>query len=313
MKKNLSNYEKDFSDTFLSNNKSQYDFNINNKNIPVILSIDSSQRNNITNPKPNKYSILLDQSYNEIISLELIYANIPKSIYNITEFNNTLHFQETTNGPILEAVLLSGNYTINELITELTNRMNDAYLSIGTYTIVIEPFTLCIKITQTLAGSSNTFNLIFFERDELDFKNGNKSKKIYKEKSIGYILGFEPKDLTNVPGPDSFFTSLHPYNINPLSYINLYINKDSRYSHVHSNNDASKGCFCIIPLNTTNNYFQYKKESTFINNNFIKEFITPIPSLKQLDIEFRDGNNNLYEFNNQEHLLIFEIKQCSKI
>lgn len=274
--------------------KSQYDLTLTNT-APIILSIDSRYRDTNIYPTQNKYTIQLDQSYREVISLELINVIIPNLVYNINIYNNKLSFAEQPN-IITDISIIPGVYDIADLIDAIETEMNTNSPGGATYQVLVNSITHKIQIKQLTPGSATIFKVYFF-----GFYDNNIPQ--YRENSLGPILGFAPEDYTDTDTIDSPF----PYNLNQLTYLNLYINKKAKFRHIESNNDATKGCFCIIPIMNNSSYI-YNKSSAFINNAFIKEFAEPIPQLNQIDIEFRDQNNNLVDFYNQDHLLVFEIK-----
>jgi hypothetical protein len=291
-----------FQNAFKPNNnpKTQYDINLSNT-APIILSIDSKFRNRTLYPNQNKYSIILDQSYREIVSIELTNIIIPNLIYNINNYNNKLSFRETPN-EIIDIIIPPGSYDIADLIDTIENLLNTSSYNGATYQILVNNISHILTFTQLTPGTATIFELLFFGYNE---KIDNTLIPQYKDNSIGQILGFQPDNYSG-----SVINSIYPYSLNQLTYLNLYVNKNNKFRHIESNNDATKGCFCVIPITTNNNNsYIYNKNPAFINNAYIKEFIEPIPHLQQIDIEFRDQNNNLVDFNNQDHLLIFEIKQ----
>jgi hypothetical protein len=308
MKHNLTKYNTAFDQ---HGNKSQYDISltgIQSINIPIILTIDSRNRNLTSFPNQNKYTVYLDQSYREVVSIELVNIVLPSLVYNITKYNNKLYFEETIDS-IIEIEITPGFYeTISDLLAEIESELNLNSQNGSTYQTTVNPITKIIKISQIVAGTATLFNLYFFGFNEKTY-NDNPIPK-YKDNSIGQILGFNPANYASNSSSEIFAS--FPYNLNQLKYLNLYINKTSKFRHIESNNDASKGCFCVIPVNNDTSYI-YNKTATFVNNSFMKVFTEPIPDLKQLDIEWRDQDNNLYDFNNQDHLLIFEIKQGAKL
>lgn len=91
----------------------------------------------------------------------------------------------------------------------------------------------------------------------------------------------------------------------------MFLNKRNNFGRVDSCNNNIAGCFCIIPLDI-NTGFIYNYNNTTINSRFIKQFTEIVPSLSSLDIEFVDSYGNLYDFNNQDHTLVFEIKSLTR-
>lgn len=104
--------------------------------IDIYLTIDSKDRNHDID-EPNNYKIYLPQEYNNVISIELISAEIPNTQYIINSFNNILHFQELNtqvlDNTTYEAIIPIGNYTISTLSTAIENALN--IYGTSTYTV----------------------------------------------------------------------------------------------------------------------------------------------------------------------------------
>ena len=320
-KRNLSQITQAFD--AMTTEPTRYDINfkgMSDNNNVITLVIDSKDRNTTKYPNPNKYSIMLDPFYKEVTSIELVSANIHKSFYNINQYNNVLSFIENTK--LLTVIVPPGTYTVTLLISTIQTLLQAASQAHELYSVSLNLVTNIITITQPVS-TSTVFSLYFLgdsERASNDYtidEFGNKTYNgdyIYKyaTNSIGRILGFKPQVYvgTTVIGTKTtrVISADFPVNLNFSPYIALFLNKNKKFNHVDSCNNNIRDCFCIVPIGTDG--FTYNKDMT--QARYIKYLNEPLQTLDKLDIEFVDNNGNLYEFNNQEHTLIFEIKSQTR-
>lgn len=219
----------------------------------IFLSIDSRDRN-YTEPVYNMH-IDLNKTIKQIYSIELIQLDIPKIQYLINENNNILHFQESTN-LVLQAIIPIGNYTINELLLQIQNILNN----IGSSTYNVSLINEKINISSDLTGGDNIFNLIFNDHET--------------QASIGTILGF---DHNNKLGSNNY-TAIKPYNLNGDNVV-----------YLHLPNIEIHNPFGMIHLNVN------QGETVFFQSDYIIRHLFPQPiNLNHLHIELRNYNNNFY-------------------
>lgn len=96
----------------------RYDIAYNNgsdycETIPSVLVVDSQYRDDIVSTTASDYNVTLINKYPDVTSIELVYADIPNSNYNIHAYNNLLHIMPV--GPA--AVLTNISGPIREGIT----------------------------------------------------------------------------------------------------------------------------------------------------------------------------------------------------
>lgn len=290
-----------------------------------ILVIDSSCRNHTDYPEPNKYSITLDPPYKEVTKIELINADIPNKGYIIDSTHNKIHFQETnnhvTNGTYLTAEVPIGNYEIGDLCTAVETALDAASTTGATYDCTRSTLTDKITITQTPGVSTDLFNMLFQGKqtkvDPPSYKtNGvytGKYKSLYKTGTIAPVLGFKRENYTG----ETEYVSDYTYNLRVYKYISLFVNREhtvASLNRVDSINDHVSGAFVVIPLDTTINNFQLSQN--YVNDHaerFLKVFSSPIGEVNQIDIEFRDSDGNLFNFNGHDHMLVFQIDSQTRI
>ena len=251
--------------------------------------------------------------------IELVNAYVPKKSYVIDNTHNKIYFQETSAqvaaGTYLTAAVPVGNRDIDNICLQVGTVMTTESGTGSTYVCTYDEFTERVTIEQTVAGGSDAFTLLFEgKREKTDppshKTNGvysGKYKTLYKTGSIGQVLGFKRENYTG----NTEYTGSYSYNLKVFKYISLFVNKDngqSALTRVDSINTHIKGAFIVIPLEVANNFaFNRDYNGNDHSERFIMRFATPIGELNQIDIEFRDSDGNLVEFNGHDHMLIFNI------
>ena len=171
--------------------------------------IDSRDRNYDLFTSTSKYEVELNNVYKDIVSIELISAEIPHSGYIINTSNNEIHFIETntqtSTNTYYTATIPQGDYTESELATTIGTQMTTAGQS--TYTVSIDTNSRKISVASNLTGGDNIFSLIFRGNTE---KYEDTTRYLYKTRSIGNILGFTRTDLSG----SASYTGQNQYNSN---------------------------------------------------------------------------------------------------
>lgn len=258
--------------------------------------IDSRDRNHDDNPNANNYRVDLERDINDVIAIQLVSAEVPKSEYTISTSNNKIYFQETnaqvSGGTYLTATLDVGNYTITELKTEIENKMS----AVGTanYTVTINTKTNTINISSDLSGV-DLFNLLFKGVDEIHGHNNN-PRSTYLENSVGPVIGFSRTDRTGA----SNYTGDLQYNLEGERYVMLHLRNIPIIDGI---SDGVQNAYHKITLNT-DTATKYYQEGDY---KILKKLNNPIKRLNELEISFRNYNNDLYDFHGLEHSLTFKV------
>ena len=170
------------------------------------LVVDSRDRDHINYPKPNKYKYEIKEEYKDVISVELVLAGIPNSVYNIYEKNNEIilnsgnsvdslnnckkfkiHQGEYTNQSFLD--LLNGSK--GNIFQTFANGDDPAY-----FNFYEDPDTNLIKIQSNKPFS---FNLDYDVGDKFIKCNQGDIDKYYESinyNSLDKTLGFKRKKYT---------------------------------------------------------------------------------------------------------------------
>lgn len=253
-------------------------FNYYQREYTVVL--DSRDRNHDDHPSSSVYRLNLNNNIERVHTIQVISAEIPKSGYIINDTNNTIYFQESV-GVILEASIVNGNYTINEIISSLQTNMN----AVGNsgYSIVITSENR-IKITSDLTGGDNIFTLKLNGGTEKT-PNGT-MKTVYYKNNIGSILGYLRNDLSGT----SNYTASRLYDVGGIK--NIFMSLTNLPYRRYYTNDG----FVKIDMNCDNSDICYYKDTGFIH-----EFRPTLPRVHHLDFRFTDYQDVIYDFNGQNH------------
>jgi len=242
--------------------------------------IDSRDRNTLIYTSNSNYQIDLDEEYKNVLSVELISIDIPKTQYLINENNNLLYF--ASNGFEYTATIPIGNYTIDELLVALKNSMD----TVSSNTFTISNIVLTNKITISIATS--TFDLRFED----------------KTKHMGKLLGFiTTSDITG----QTSISAPNQYDLNGPTYIILHINE---FENLFGKKSSIKKGFAKIPLDATHTEYKYFKNTQ--DYHVIKEFSPPLAKLAQLNIRFLNYEGEEYDFGGLEHSMVLKIRRLNQ-
>lgn len=258
--------------------------------------VDSRDRNHDDYADPNNYRVDLERDINDVVSIQLVSAEVPKSEYVINTSNNKIYFQElntqVSGGTYLTATIPVGNYTITELKTAIETQMD----AIGTanYTVTINSSTNTINISSDLSGV-DLFNFLFQGDNEVHGNNNN-PRSTYRDNSIGPVIGFSRTDLSGA----SNYTGDLQYNLDGEKYVMLHLRNIPMIDGI---SDGVQNAFHKITLNTSESTKYYQEGDYQI----VKKLNSPIKRLNELEISFRNYNNDLYDFHGLEHSLTFKV------
>lgn len=232
-----------------------------------IISIRSSDRKNGT---IGDFITSITQMKN-IHFIQFQDAIIPMSHYMIDSLNDTVQFQD----PVQRSIQLThGFYTQTEFVNELKSKM-DA-ISTLTYTITINN----ISDKMTISSTANF---------TLDFDKNN---------NPALTMGFTKTPLSGA----SSYTAPNLFNLSRRYQIfNVYSNKIVRHhQHVHSSSKKSQ-LLCVM-INSTappKSYLHYTHDS---HSNMLIKY-DPNDRIRDIDIQIRDIDDNLIEFNGVDEVV----------
>jgi hypothetical protein len=264
------------------------------KNYHVI--VDSRDRNHDVFPNTSQYEVFFNTVYKDVVSIELLSAEIPHSGYPINSNNNEIHFQETnaqvSGSTYYTATIPQGTYTVSELVTKIQEKMN--LVGQSTYTVSVDSNSRKFKIISNLSGGDNLFNLLFRGNP---IKYHDTTKNTYRSRSIGSVIGYTRLDLTGA----SNYVAQNQYNIKGEKYVMLHIDDLDNMEGIGS---GISNAFSKISLNSNINETRFYNMAEYISK---KTFNPPMNNLSKLNIKFKNYDGSLYDFGGIEHSLFFKI------
>ena len=105
----------------------------NSQKQSYIFLVNSKDRNKEAYPTPSEYVVDFSQPFYNVIGLNVLDASIPRTMYNIDQYNNTIYFYIHTSNQDLSQVTPSlfmkkeidpGDYTIQTLVNVLNQELN---------------------------------------------------------------------------------------------------------------------------------------------------------------------------------------------
>jgi hypothetical protein len=247
--------------------------------------IDSKDRNTALYQNPNEYEITFDDDINDVVSAQLISADIPFTSYLVNDYFNSLYV--TIDGITTKLTLTTGDYTPAGLATHMQSKLNE--VSTDDFSVVYDTLK-----DNFLFKSKVVFTLVF---------NGISNP-------LNMLLGFKTQSYTSSESLDNtpyvnVIQSPYRKNFNYNKYVYLGIEQF----------DLNKGN--AKPINKSFAALTQQYTALSINDKpkIVKFFSPTIPRLSKLKISFYDRFGNKYDFQNQDHRLEFlftSFKQKSK-
>lgn len=266
--------------------------------IPQTFTIYSGDREQKDSTNPNDYRVKLAQSYRGISHIELVSANIPKTGYIVNSTNNIINFTDSGGAPALIATLTPGNYTADELATEIDTQMTTSSAATGAtdaYTVANNAKTSKFTIVQAGGGP---FEMQFNGGTELFGPNSNTRAKLLANSS-GDILGFGPNDQTGATS----YTSSKRYNL--AGPDALFLEIEELGGRVQGSNHNMTNVFAHVQFSASSSAINFHTNQSDTKN--VKYFSPPKGKLEKLTIRWRDYLGNLYDFNGIDHFIEMDV------
>jgi hypothetical protein len=246
---------------------SQDSFDNNFKYTRIV--IDSRVRKSNLYPSQNDYYLEIDE-IEDILSVQLVYIDIPFVNYLINKYFNTLNV--IYNGTLYDVVLPIGDYSDSDFLTTMQASLDS---TLGTGNVTITYNTHLDNYTFT---SVNPFGFNF-----QNIKN-----------SLAMLLGFNDiKNYTATLATNYILNSEFKRN---FKYNNYIIFDIDQFDLLKSSDPSLNKSYAVIPLN-------YDTLNLADNPHYIKIFSPPLPRLLKLHLQFSDRFGNPYDFQNHDHRL----------
>lgn len=248
----------------------------------IVLTVDSRSRN-LTTDTPSKYVVDLPTPIANVKKVRLLSTEITNSQYTVNANNNKIDLVDVTGGNIVYAVTLTpGTYTATDLATEINLRMNAALGALPNVIFTVTYNTVTSKLAITRVDvPGNTFSLLFATG-----ANYTKSARV--------VMGFNATDLVAVTAA----TSSNIVNLSGESWVYMKIRGLGSITTIENLSDI----FAKVIWNVPPRYVCY---DSFQSNPIY--FNPSLSFLRRLDVEFRQADGTLYDFNNVEHSYTLEI------
>lgn len=295
---------------------------------PSTLVLDSQDRNT-EKDEPGNYTIHLNKTFKNVQSIEVTGIKLPNPCYNITNNCNQLSFQENQEqlerGTYYTIEIPPGDYSPSELASTITKLLNQ--IGENKYHVKLDNTTKKFTIISHNKKNTDIFNLIFTKQTEFmgdhgfigqpfvsrdclgkvvkfDIKSQEVGcqRRIYLKRSIGKLMGFKAENLYG----GLSYTGQYCFNLNPFSYLALFIND---YDRIISPNSKIDGAFCLVPFDDSCCYFDVSTRNVD-NIHYIKYFNPPINEISKFNIKFVDPEGNVFDFQGKDTLIVLEIGCC---
>lgn len=194
-----------------------------------IINIDSLYRSNLYDDQTyntkssSDMNIELNDSLNEVVSLELSHVCIPFTFYNITSNsgNNYFYVDDT------KIDISSGNYDNASLMTAI----NDSLISnsITDLSFSVDPITNKTIIESSATSDSRNIKFYDFLNENSEFSNKKTTNKYNTDiqsrvnNNLGWILGFRDISGTNIEYTIDFGASITSEGICYIPYTKYFI------------------------------------------------------------------------------------------
>jgi len=240
--------------------------------------IDSRDRNLSQFSDPNKYDIKLSEDIHDVQSVELLSFDVPFTKYLINSSNNTFYYKIGDDEH--EFSIDEGDYeSVYELVKELNKKKGSAPFI----------FSELLKQNKIQITTTKTITLLCLG-DQIQKNNYQQLSKTYKSQLMK-ILGLSLKDHT-IHASEEQHPFPHRVDMRKDKYMVMNLGQSS--VNFSENNPTHKS-FAIIKKDELDN--------KYIDSNYKKFYNPPIPAMTTLRISFTDYSGQLYDFQNQDHMI----------
>lgn len=309
----MADYGKAFSSLYPTRPRDpRYDITVHSKvrgdTIPAILVVDSSRRNRDLYENPGHYAIQLPTTYTDVISVELMQANVPNSGYTVSTKTNKVTFDYTDEevGGTYTATLSPGNYDPTALASELARALNAQFpLRAGSA-------DADAKFAVSYSATSQKFTITVPK----EYPNGDPINTGSFKLVAGVAGGADTVLGLQNGGTDEFTLSPAGGSVTLGNAVSLLANryvvlKIQGMDRCDGNSSALMDAFCVIPLQCDDD-FEIKTGDVIDNDVYIFHYPEPLPKLKKLEITFLAPDGTIYDFNGRDHFLVFQITCLSR-
>ena len=264
----------------------------------VTVAVNSRDRNLMADYYPNSFRWTFRRPLKDVVSIELVNGSIPADLYNVATGWNVFTFGEGTK--TWQVALTPGQYTSQQLVTELQTQLNALTGKTNTYAVSYSTITRKMAVTGT-GGATFTFYFMTSPfADSIDSTSG----ALMSINCPARLFGFAWQDYTSVSGvinppnrmdPDIFLKKLY-----------LYINADNSVELNRVEMGAGRrDCFHVLYMDQiTDGYYSLNKD---LHTPIFFAAPAPIARMASLNISIRDEFYRLVDLGWHDFTLLFEI------
>lgn len=249
------------------------------------LFVTSTNRDITKNPYGNSYTLYLTNPIKDITNVELLYATVPNTMYNLTNGAQVINFN--TIGVAAQTYNLSpGFYGATGLATEIqnteftTNGITVTYLpNEGKYLFTSDVSFIMSVLSDELAKLLGFTGPISTNPTAGSYYQGNPVYKNYYAKS---------DTLADLNTHDGVFLDIEELR----TIFNECAAQGQPYN---TNSQTASRSFGIIPMDVSSGCIKRFTKNTDYDNNI--EYMYPIKRLDRVTINWTDKNGQLLNFN----------------
>lgn len=176
-----------------------------------IILIDSSKRDKDAYQRPNSYKITFNDPFKYVYGIEILDSSIPRTMYIIDKFNDTLVFYTSSSGEI-SIIIDHRDYTLDDLISEINVKLAEFSNSIQE---AIQAYPLTIP--------SGDASKIFFSNSNTGTENDDFFYILAFKSNIAESIGLDENSLSDSTDYTKFISSDNQYsNIVTADNISTY-------------------------------------------------------------------------------------------
>uniref|UniRef100_A0A6C0ACQ0 Uncharacterized protein n=1 Tax=viral metagenome TaxID=1070528 RepID=A0A6C0ACQ0_9ZZZZ len=235
-------------------------------------------------PEPNYYSIPLPKVLNNIVSIGLISSEFPNSLKTFNSTNNKLYWQNIEDGDKIYSITITpGNYTIEKLIKEITEKSEEIYRELSENSSYENNHILTINIEE----STSKVEFINYKKAILTSPIQSVTPQIQTNPSLDQFSDNTQFKLT-------FFHTNHGLKVGDEIVISGAIN------HLGIDSNSINGTHTIITVNDDDTYTielpKINLSDTRTNTGGGNAVQVLVPSLFKMRFDYDDTCGNLLGF-----------------
>lgn len=281
--------------------------NLKRKTIIQTLVLHSLYREDHANTTSSDFSIILPQTFKNVLSLRLSSIHLPELIYNITHENasNIFYVQETNikavTSSFFEILIPEGSYNSSDfsiILKSVINTTMDVFdTSKNRYDVSINTYSQQI----TISNKYNNFNM-YFLKEPLFNNTNDKNKYVHDKitqtiyKKIGWTMGFRKASYV---GGKTYITE-GMFNANSTEYLYFTLNdfNNSQSQNIiglFSQSMISNNVLAVIPLSRNNTYTEHC--SDIIEKK--REYFGPV-KIQKFKVQLLNQHGDLVNLHNMD-------------